>query len=900
MRKRRGEWITVSLSLAALVAIGGSQTIVAAQEVSSTYVVQVGDTLYSIASHHGLSLSQLKQINGLSTEMILPGQSLLVSQTSPNEDVSTPSTEEQDSYITLDDSTTEVTNTPPINNEVNIMSDVTLTGSTYTVRAGDSLYSIALKHGVTVQNLQNWNNLSNNYIYSGDVLKVSKSVATSPEANENNNSNNNSAGNSTASDIHIVKAGESVNLIAQKYGVTANQVRSWNNLSSDLIHPGDRLVVSSSTKVTEDNDSNNTNNDTDNSTQSKTYTVKSGDYLYSIASKFGVTVQNLKDWNELSSNYIYSGDVLNVAKPVVNIPTPSPKPEDNKDENVPNNGGTTKNVHVVKAGEWVTKIATQYGITDQQLKTWNNLSSNLIHPGDRLVVSNPASSGNTGNENNENNKPDATPTKTHTVKSGEYLYSIANRYGISVQNIKDWNKLSTNYIYSGDILVVSKPSNNTPVPKPEEKEEDKNETPGNNNTPTKVHVVKSGEWVSKIASQYGITEGQLREWNKLSSNLIHPGDRLIVSNPSNSDNSGNDNVSNPTNPTIPTKTYTVKPGDYLYKIAAANGITVQNLKDWNKLSSNYLYTGDVLIVSKPTGSNNGGNNNNNNSGSNQSIPDLSAVTPRTVNYDVKLNGKTEAIRTTLSYTGRTSDVVNYFGQRFTVNREYNVSGNTYIELLNSNGSIVGYVPKTATVEVPQGKNVVYIDAGHGGAETGSAANNAKEKDLNLNITSQLSSILRNQGYIVYESRTYDETIPLHQRHLEPNSIMPDAYISVHHNAMPIPNSAHGIVTLYHDTSIDEKGYETMDHHIGTDIIPEGKRLANAIQNSLIAITGANDMGTRAQNLHVTRTTDIPATLVELGFQDHDAEFRKLINPSYQKQLINGLVNGINAYFGMTR
>lgn len=56
MRKRKGEWITVSLSLAALVAIGGSQSIVAAQEISSTYVVQSGDTLYSIASRHGLSL----------------------------------------------------------------------------------------------------------------------------------------------------------------------------------------------------------------------------------------------------------------------------------------------------------------------------------------------------------------------------------------------------------------------------------------------------------------------------------------------------------------------------------------------------------------------------------------------------------------------------------------------------------------------------------------------------------------------------------------------------------------------------------------------------------------------------------------------------------------------------
>ena len=65
MRKRKGEWITVSLSLAAFVAIGGSQTTVAAQEISSTYVVQSGDTLYSIASRHGLSLGQLKEIKRL-------------------------------------------------------------------------------------------------------------------------------------------------------------------------------------------------------------------------------------------------------------------------------------------------------------------------------------------------------------------------------------------------------------------------------------------------------------------------------------------------------------------------------------------------------------------------------------------------------------------------------------------------------------------------------------------------------------------------------------------------------------------------------------------------------------------------------------------------------------------
>lgn len=128
-------------------------------------------------------------------------------------------------------------------------------------------------------------------------------------------------------------------------------------------------------------------------------------------------LKKLKDWNKLSNNYIYSGDVLNVAKPGSNTSTPAPKPDDNNNNSNENSG--TKKVHVVKAGEWVSKIAAQYGITDQQLKSWNNLSSNLIHPGDRLVVSNPNNSGNsnTGNESdNESNKPETTTAKTLAIE----------------------------------------------------------------------------------------------------------------------------------------------------------------------------------------------------------------------------------------------------------------------------------------------------------------------------------------------------------------------------------------------------------------------------------------------------------------------------------------------------
>src|SRR5699024_1368983 len=300
MRKRKGEWITVSLSLAALVAIGGSQSIVAAQEISSTYVVQSGDTLYSIASRHGLSLGQLKEINGLNNDIILPGQSLLVSQSAQNEKISTPSNDTQSP-----DNTEVETNTPPVvNNNANT---TTATGSTYTVKSGDSLYAIAVKHGVSVQKIKDWNGLTSNYIYSGDVLNVSKAGTPAPKPTPTEKDNNQSSGNTSTTNVHVVKAGESVNLIAQKYGVTAAQIKSWNKLSSNLIHPGDRLVVSASAKNNGNSNSGNSNNDSENTNNSgntespKTYTVKSGDYLYSIASRFGVTVQNLKDWNNLSN-----------------------------------------------------------------------------------------------------------------------------------------------------------------------------------------------------------------------------------------------------------------------------------------------------------------------------------------------------------------------------------------------------------------------------------------------------------------------------------------------------------------------------------------------------------------------------------------------------------------------
>lgn len=270
---------------------------------------------------------------------------------------------------------------------------------------------------------------------------------------------------------------------------------------------------------------------------------------------------------------------------------------------------------------------------------------------------------------------------------------------------------------------------------------------------------------------------------------------------------------------------------------------------------------------------------------------------RLVNHEVKVRG----IGTTLQVLDangkrQTVPVKDYFGQRFGV-ASLPGSKNAEVALIRNN-KVFAYAKRADLVEVPMGKRTVYIDAGHGGAETGAVAFGRAEKDMNLDITRPLADRLRRLGYEVYESRVDDKEIPLGQRELEPNSLMPDIYVSVHHNAMPaaLSGKVQGIVTLFHDRSIEEEDYMTMPYHPESKIT-EGKRLAQLLQRELIKMTGARDQGARPQNLHVTRKTDVPAALVELGFMDNAEEFQKLNQAAYQEKLIKGLVQGIQAYFG---
>ena len=251
-------------------------------------------------------------------------------------------------------------------------------GNYYTVKSGDSLWSIANKYNTTVNELKSLNNLSSNILQVGQILVL-------PSSTNDDNSGN----------TYTVKLGDSLWSIANKYNTTVNELKSLNNLSSDVLQIGQVLSVSSNSVSV-----------------GNTYTVKSGDSLWSIANKYNTTVSNLKSLNNLSSDVLQIGQVLNV----------------------PSNSVSMGNTYTVKSGDSLWNVANRYGISVAELKSLNNLSSDVLQIGQVLNV--PSSNN------------------VYIVKSGDSLWSIANRYGTSVSELKSLNNLSSNSLTIGQELIL--------------------------------------------------------------------------------------------------------------------------------------------------------------------------------------------------------------------------------------------------------------------------------------------------------------------------------------------------------------------------------------------------------------------------------------------------------------
>ena len=202
-------------------------------------------------------------------------------------------------------------------------------------------------------------------------------------------------------EIYTVKKGDSLWKIANKYNTTVEKLKSVNNLKTDTLSVGQKLVIPSISVSPEVSD---------------TYIVQKGDSLWSIANKFNMTVSELKNLNNLTNNLLSIGQVLKI-----------------KDSS--NNGKTT---YTVQKGDSLWVIANKYGITTEELKSYNNLTSNLLSIGQVLKIP----QGKTSTEN------------IYTVKKGDSLWTIANRYNTTVEKIKVLNNLTSNLLSIGQQLKI--------------------------------------------------------------------------------------------------------------------------------------------------------------------------------------------------------------------------------------------------------------------------------------------------------------------------------------------------------------------------------------------------------------------------------------------------------------
>ena len=521
--------LTSSMSALAVVAVLGVASL-NVQAQQTTHTVEAGEYLYNISPQYDVTVDELIEWNNLSSNDLQIGDQLIVQ--SPNEE--TP--EEETSSEITDETTNEEIDTTV--DETQTVQPTSENGHYYVVKPGDYLYKIANRFGITTEDLIEANNLVSNNLQIGDVLFI-----PSDSAEEDDDDSNEETPSET---YYTVQAGDYLYKIAQQFGTTVEAIKDANDLTNNNLQIGDVLLIPDGSEE-----------DDEEETPSETYyTVQAGDYLYKIAQQFGTTVEAIKDANDLTNNNLQIGDVLL-------IPDGS---EDDDDEETP-----SETYYTVQAGDYLYKIAQQFGTTVEAIKDANELINNNLQIGDVLLIPD-------GSE--ENDDEEETPSETYyTVQAGDYLYKIAQQFGTTVEAIKDANDLTNNNLQIGDVLLI---------PDGSEENDDEEETPSET-----YYTVQAGDYLYKIAQQFGTTVEAIKDANDLTNNNLQIGDVLLIPDGSEEDDDDDEET--------PSETYyTVQAGDYLYKIAQHFGTTIEAIKDANSLTNNNLQIGDVLLI--PDGS----------------------------------------------------------------------------------------------------------------------------------------------------------------------------------------------------------------------------------------------------------------------------------------------------------
>jgi membrane-bound lytic murein transglycosylase D len=483
--------------------------------------------------------------------------------------------------LTAEDSTDESHLTEAIDTEKEQIGTVTpdieegLVAVNYRVKKDDNLLGIADLFNVRVSDIRNWNNISyTDNIIIGHNLKLYvpeaqqdyyASLDKSTEIEEKAPKVSN-PGTNNEYFTHTIRKGENLGSIATKYGVSITAVKQWNDLSSNTILAGSKLKIYSSSTLSDYNKeevSSTTN------TNLYRYKVRKGDTIGQIAETYRVSARMLRKWNGLKSNKIIAGQTLKIYtnKPI----TTTQEIAEENDANI--------NYHKVKKGDTIGKIAELYKVSADDIRQWNGLSGNKIVAGHTLkVYSDSGPHGIPTKTSNENSTVKSSNVEYYTIKKGDTIWDIAEANNVSVAQLKKWNDMTSNKIIAGKTLKIY--SGN-------KKNVTTNSTVSKTTDGTTKHTIRKGETLSHIAEKYKVSTDDIRKWNNLNDDNIIAGQKLIIKSDKSegfADASGNNIY------------HIVNSGESLYSIAKIYNTTVARLKSINNLGGSQIQVGQKLKV----------------------------------------------------------------------------------------------------------------------------------------------------------------------------------------------------------------------------------------------------------------------------------------------------------------
>ncbi len=460
----------------------------------------------------------------------------------------------------------------------------------YRVKQGDTLSKIARRYGVSVKAIAQANNIrSYRRLRRGADLVIpvggaarARAVAASRRA-------------STTKKLvrHRVRSGETAGQIAERYGVRLSSLRRWNKLNRrSTIRVGQRLKIYSTVA----------SGSGGGSTRGKaTHVVRRGQTIGGIARRYGVSTKELMAWNEISDpRRVRAGQKLVVSRKAV-LPDTTAKHVDDLPTSTTAKVSAGERVvtktHRVRRGQTLGAIARRYGVSTKELMAWNEISDpRRVRAGQKLVVSQTVVV-------REAPKPSAVTvaqaTGTHTLKRGETLGHVAERYGMGTKELMALNGISNpRRVRAGRKLKVrgkasapAKASSSTAVQVAElPTSKSRAATPPPKVAESYRYTVKSGETLGGVANRHGVTTKELMAWNGIKNpRSVRAGQKLVIKKSPTANKAAPARaevakaVAAAPAPASKTITYRVKSGDTLWAIARRHRVTIAQLQAWNDL-----------------------------------------------------------------------------------------------------------------------------------------------------------------------------------------------------------------------------------------------------------------------------------------------------------------------------